>query len=103
MVLMFKLMTLYLLMIIDFFFFKRNTAYEMRISDWSSDVCSSDLRCHIRVLRHLNGGFYIVSGCFSRLLCFVVRRGNYRQLARGWFCWNCFGLWLRLSGNKRRV
>src|SRR3546814_14678692 len=29
--------------IIYFFFFKQNTAYEMRISDWSSDVCSSDL------------------------------------------------------------
>src|SRR3546814_20319201 len=27
-----------------FFFFKPKTAYEMRISDWSSDVCSSDLR-----------------------------------------------------------
>src|SRR3546814_18426833 len=27
-----------------FFFFKRKTAYEMRISDWSSDVCSSDRR-----------------------------------------------------------
>src|SRR3546814_3810655 len=26
-----------------FFFFKQKTAYEMRISDWSSDVCSSDL------------------------------------------------------------
>src|SRR3546814_10265272 len=29
-----------------FFFFKQKTAYEMRISDWSSDVCSSDLRDH---------------------------------------------------------
>src|SRR3546814_1359054 len=33
-----------------FFFFKQKTAYEMRISDWSSDVCSSDLtglqHCH---------------------------------------------------------
>src|SRR3546814_1158256 len=29
--------------IIDFFFCKQKTAYEMRISDWSSDVCSSDL------------------------------------------------------------
>src|SRR3546814_8808641 len=29
---------------IFFFFFKQKTAYEMRISDWSSDVCSSDLR-----------------------------------------------------------
>src|SRR3546814_6890939 len=27
----------------SFFFFKHKTAYEMRISDWSSDVCSSDL------------------------------------------------------------
>src|SRR3546814_5925538 len=29
--------------ILCFFFFKQKTAYEMRISDWSSDVCSSDL------------------------------------------------------------
>src|SRR3546814_17163494 len=29
-----------------FFFFKQKTAYEMRISDWSSDVCSSDLVHH---------------------------------------------------------
>src|SRR3546814_11119637 len=30
-------------MFVIFFFFKQKTAYEMRISDWSSDVCSSDL------------------------------------------------------------
>src|SRR3546814_3781620 len=30
----------------SFFFFKQKTAYEMRISDWSSDVCSSDLLDH---------------------------------------------------------
>src|SRR3546814_10247110 len=30
-----------------FFFFKQKTAYEMRISDWSSDVCSSDLNAPI--------------------------------------------------------
>src|SRR3546814_11198921 len=29
--------------VLVFFFFKQKTAYEMRISDWSSDVCSSDL------------------------------------------------------------
>src|SRR3546814_9846862 len=29
----------------DFIFFKQKTAYDMRISDWSSDVCSSDLSC----------------------------------------------------------
>src|SRR3546814_2618534 len=42
------------------FFFKQKTAYEMRISDWSSDVCSSDLRCprqrismEVRIAEHL--------------------------------------------------
>src|SRR3546814_1549793 len=34
---------LFLLFVFLFFFFKQKTAYEMRISDWSSDVCSSDL------------------------------------------------------------
>src|SRR3546814_2387289 len=32
-----------------FFFFKQKTAYEMRISDWSSDVCSSDLRLRLNL------------------------------------------------------
>src|SRR3546814_9689271 len=32
-----------LISVFGFFFFKQKTAYEMRISDWSSDVCSSDL------------------------------------------------------------
>src|SRR3546814_7002276 len=32
-----------MILLLFFFFFKQNTAYEMRISDWSSDVCSSDL------------------------------------------------------------
>src|SRR3546814_7734474 len=38
-------MSFYILVVFDilFFFVKRETAYEMRISDWSSDVCSSDL------------------------------------------------------------
>src|SRR3546814_4414058 len=40
-------MSVYLLfclwLVYCFFFFKQKTAYEMRISDWSSDVCSSDL------------------------------------------------------------
>src|SRR3546814_6841529 len=34
-----------------FFFFKQKTAYDMRISDWSSDVCSSDLLCQQGVAR----------------------------------------------------
>src|SRR3546814_2626143 len=35
------------------FFFKQKTAYEMRISDWSSDVCSSDLASELAVERHM--------------------------------------------------
>src|SRR3546814_4931287 len=59
---------MYLVLIADlynfrliFFFFKQKTAYEMRISDWSSDVCSSDLHRSLvvlpgRVQRHEVGG-----------------------------------------------
>src|SRR3546814_3337557 len=36
------------------FFFKQKTAYEMRISDWSSDVCSSDLKAALLDLRRRN-------------------------------------------------
>src|SRR3546814_5455787 len=36
-------MSMLILCVFVFFFFKQKTAYEMRISDWSSDVCSSDL------------------------------------------------------------
>src|SRR3546814_17082470 len=38
-----------------FFFFKQKTAYEMRISDWSSDVCSSDLQCFVKWVASLTG------------------------------------------------
>src|SRR3546814_5466976 len=41
-----------------FFFFKQKTAYEMRISDWSSDVCSSDLVAE----RLLRGSLAIQTG-----------------------------------------
>src|SRR3546814_12177177 len=36
--------TMIIILVLYLFFFKQKTAYEMRISDWSSDVCSSDLR-----------------------------------------------------------
>src|SRR3546814_17071343 len=44
--------------VVIFFFFKQKTAYEMRISDWSSDVCSSDL----------DGGAEQVNGAREALL-----------------------------------
>src|SRR3546814_5994526 len=42
-VLLFLCCWLFVYVVFFFFFFKQKTAYEMRISDWSSDVCSSDL------------------------------------------------------------
>src|SRR3546814_6434258 len=41
---MFMFSRCYRLVYFVFFFFKQKTAYEIRISDWSSDVCSSDLQ-----------------------------------------------------------
>src|SRR3546814_3780661 len=46
--------------VLFFFFFKQKTAYEMRISDWSSDVCSSDLQ--------YSGGFNAYVACLMALL-----------------------------------
>src|SRR3546814_6095341 len=43
-------------------FFKQKTAYEMRISDWSSDVCSSDLKIMIAVVAICAVGFGAVTG-----------------------------------------
>src|SRR3546814_2079375 len=45
--------------IVFFFFFKQKTAYEMRISDWSSDVCSSDLL--VDALRSARGTILLVA------------------------------------------
>src|SRR3546814_4570142 len=44
-----------------FFFFKQKTAYEMRISDWSSDVCSSDLFNAFPAERVTLGGYGLVN------------------------------------------
>src|SRR3546814_2630240 len=54
---------------IFFFFFKQKTAYEMRISDWSSDVCSSDLQAKGKaVVAHLGSGASVcaMEDCVSR-------------------------------------
>src|SRR3546814_12301914 len=42
-----------LFVFVVFFFFKQKTAYEMRISDWSSDVCSSDLPARVSAIELL--------------------------------------------------
>src|SRR3546814_4645965 len=51
-----------------FFFFKQKTAYEMRISDWSSDVCSSDLR----MVAAVDGPVDLVAGIEARGFLFAA-------------------------------
>src|SRR3546814_1154226 len=54
-----------MLLMVLVFFFKQKTAYEMRISDWSSDVCSSDLRrscCHGAARRRRRPGHRRAAG-----------------------------------------
>src|SRR3546814_2324046 len=48
------------------FFFKQKTAYEMRISDWSSDVCSSDLHAAL-------GGRLLALACRRRFRSWALR------------------------------
>src|SRR3546814_4367741 len=68
-----------------FFFFKQKTAYEMRISDWSSDVCSSDLpkgpKCDSPCVE-VNHGQTLFSGS-SRADCRVRRRRPLGPCSRG--------------------
>src|SRR3546814_5260519 len=62
------------------FFFKQKTAYEMRISDWSSDVCSSDLvgndQNEMTGLYGSTGAMRVWSGLFSRLPSTPLKVGN---------------------------
>src|SRR3546814_2618488 len=62
-----------------FFFFKHKTAYEMRISDWSSDVCSSDLwqALQARIARRIcgaGGGVLTMAGDGAVLPTDVARQ-----------------------------
>src|SRR3546814_11735588 len=61
-----------------FFFFKQKTAYEMRISDWSSDVCSSDLRRdqtrreHLVEIRRSHGFRIFDRDAFREVVAFSI-------------------------------
>src|SRR3546814_16519279 len=54
---------------VSFFFFKQKTAYEVRISDWSSDVCSSDLYIG---LVYVNVESNLIAAAYTTLV-FLVR------------------------------
>src|SRR3546814_5779469 len=63
-----------------FFFFKQKTAYEMRISDWSSDVCSSDLRPD--VLARRRAWFKAQPDLDPERLVFIDETGASTKMAR---------------------
>src|SRR3546814_9220732 len=73
-----------------FFLFKQKTAYEMRIIDWSSDVCSSDLSGHI----------HWRPGCQSRWTRGAYRQGAARWRTRGNLNWSTTLLY---RSEERRV
>src|SRR3546814_20678028 len=62
-----------------FFFFKQKTAYEMRISDWSSDVCSSDLS---RYCFPLHGSGFLLANLLATALLTLTGR-NPSILSKG--------------------
>src|SRR3546814_8433977 len=60
------------------FFFKQKTAYEMRMSDWSSDVCSSDLQ-------YVDGAFHSGGGLrFTRTRCGKRAASRSRPVSSLW-------------------
>src|SRR3546814_5954598 len=98
-----------LVLVLDaFFFFKQKTAYEMRISDWSSDVCSSDLSKPAQVPgAHANPtsagvaqpvklfqqcGFQLGLGKKSHVYSSLCRCNHWRPLSvRRYFCRRLLG------------
>src|SRR3546814_8187041 len=69
-----------------FFFFKQKTAYEMRISDWSSDVCSSDLLASLAYERFIRSPNYsnLLVDCQQEVADFrkKYRRANIPEFER---------------------
>src|SRR3546814_8452872 len=65
--------------ILFFFFFKQKTAYEMRISDWSSDVCSSDPKTRVKrkERKNISSGVAHVNSSFNNTMITITdAQGN---------------------------
>src|SRR3546814_2898022 len=84
-----------------FFFFKQKTAYEMRISDWSSDVCSSDLmiKTYVR-LTHADQAR--VTAAAHRLGMHVSSHYHYPALHSGVDCMEHLGATNRYGRSEER-
>src|SRR3546814_10616395 len=79
--------------IVYVFFFKQNTAYEMRISDWSSDVCSSDLSWpaeRFGLARQASRRFLIVTSHGGRILLEIAQDLEFELFGCQWVAENGF-------------
>src|SRR3546814_17861997 len=87
--------------VLIFFFFKQKTAYEMRISDWSSDVCSSDLHGRQPCSRHGTGHahFALASDLGTRNRGVLLVQEAYRRCGQKKIDTAVFGL----RSDERRV
>src|SRR3546814_6237163 len=89
------------------FFFQQKTSYEMRISDWSSDVCSSDLGIEALIVAgsldpYITGAQTITQGCHDRnFITSAVDTAAFGDetlpLPIGEWQWNAIGKVARLS------
>src|SRR3546814_7193343 len=68
-----RMLLLLLCVLFVFFFVKQKTAYEMRISDWSSDVCSSDLR-HAVLQKRIRGQPLVRREALARIEAQLAQR-----------------------------
>src|SRR3546814_6279806 len=93
-----------------FFFFKQKTAYEMRISDWSSDVCSSDLRFETLTAREVQVMREIALGRLNKLIAFdlgiseitvKLHRGNVMKKMKAWSVGELIRAWEKIPAALR--
>src|SRR3546814_997071 len=93
---MFPLLLRYFFLFVLFvFFFKQKTAYEMRISDWSSDVCSSDLE---DTFRHCLAPQALLAAVAARWFCSVL---IWAMVRRTCFTRDGAASWLVAAWNRR--
>src|SRR3546814_16472177 len=90
-------------MLLDFFFFKQKTAYDMRISDWSSDVCSSDLDRTFQAQRRAGAQFrlLVVRIAHSKSSCRIVGRSGPACFKRRWLLRGCFASYRVFVGSDK--
>src|SRR3546814_2074866 len=83
-----------------FFFFKQKTAYEMRISDWSSDVCSSDLVWVPLIMIGTLAAWFGMNDILSARSSFADQAAIFGRVHTWLMCWlytGTFGTFIGMS------